>query len=95
LQDEVLAPGLCRLRASLLAHIADLPAHLPGVAQQVIATDLCAPAGGWEQGRQHAHRGRLAGAIGAEEAKDFALVDAEVDAAHRLNGPLPRFEGLG
>ena len=41
------------------------------------------PAGGREQGRQHVHRRRLAGAVRAEKAVDLARLDPQVDPVDR------------
>ena len=43
---------------------------------------------------QHAHGGRLAGAVGPEEAEDLALGHLQVDAAHRVDRPAPAGELL-
>jgi hypothetical protein len=37
------------------------------------------PAVGRENAREHPHRGGLAGAIGADQAEDFALGDVEIE----------------
>src|SRR5438034_1102378 len=55
LQDEVLAPGLYRLGAALLADVADLPAHPVRFTPQVVAADLRLPASRLKEGRQHTH----------------------------------------
>ena len=44
---------------------------------------VAVPLAGRQQPRQHLHRGRLAAAIGAEEAEDFAALDPEADMIDR------------
>ena len=46
---------------------------------QVDARHLQRAAGGREQAAQHAERGRLAGAVGPEQAEDLAALDLEAD----------------
>jgi hypothetical protein len=43
---------------------------------------LAVPDGGREEAGQDAHRGGLAGAVGAEEADDLALFHLEGDVVH-------------
>src|SRR5258708_4891574 len=95
LQNQDLAPGSSRLRAAFLADVSDLRAHLPRLAPQIEAADRGVAAAGVQQRGEHAHGGRLAGAVGAEEAKDLAGADLEVHAAHGLDGFAARLEGLG
>ena len=40
---------------------------------------------GAQQGGEHGNGGGLAGAVGAEQAKDFARLDVETDALHGLD----------
>jgi hypothetical protein len=42
-------------------------------------------AGGRDRGREHPDRGRLAGAVGPDEAEDLAAPDVEVDPLDRLD----------
>ena len=58
----------------------------PGSVGDVEAGDRARAAGGQQQGDEHAHGGRLAGAVGAEESVDLAGVDDEVDAVDGLHG---------
>ena len=57
----------------------------PGSVDDVEAGDRRAAARRCEQRAQHAHGGRLARAVGAEEAVDLAGRDVEVDAVHGLD----------
>ncbi|GDY69944.1 hypothetical protein SAV14893_093370 [Streptomyces avermitilis] len=57
-----------------------MAAHVVRGAGDVGASDLGVAGGGAQGGAQHPDGGRLAGAIGAEEGKEFALGDGEVQA---------------
>ena len=54
-----------------------------GLGHDVVAGDGGGAGGGGDEARKHAHGGGLAGAVGAEEAEDLALVEAEGDIVHR------------
>ena len=54
-------------------------------AEPTDAGDRRAPRGRRQQRAEHAHRRRLPGAVGAEEAEDLAAGNGEVDAAHGLH----------
>ena len=70
--------------ADLLHREADPPAHLPRLPRDVVAGHG-RPAGRRpDQRPEHAHRRRLAGAVGAEDAEHLARAHAERDAAHRV-----------
>ena len=49
----------------------------------VVAGHRRLPAGGGEQGAEHLHGGRLAGAVGSEEAVDLTPLDGEVEPVDR------------
>ena len=68
------AAGHGRVAAAALADVADALAHAVRFAAQVAAGDGRFAAGGRQQRREHAQGGGLAGAVGAEEAEDFAGV---------------------
>ena len=62
----------------------------------IVAVDAGGAAGGLEQGAQHADGGGLSGAIGAQQAKDLALLDLQADPIHRgEEGGRGALEGLG
>ena len=82
LQPDQLAAGHQRVERRFLQGDADRGAHRPRLGDHVVAGDGGAAAGRQQQRRQHPHRGRLAGAVGAEEAVDLALLDRDVDALH-------------
>jgi hypothetical protein len=75
----------------LLERRADVAAHVGAVGGDVEAGDGGAPGGGRQQRREHVHGGRLARAVGPEEAVDLAGGDLEVDAVDgvdvALEGP--------
>jgi hypothetical protein len=64
---------------------ADAFAHLVRIASNVESCDLHGPLVGLQQGRQDADRGRLPGAVRAEEAEDGPLRDHHVEAVERDN----------
>ena len=73
LQRQQLAAGLEVVEPRLLQRDADAAADGGGLTGDIEAGDLRAARGGAEQRRQHADGGRLAGAVGAEEAEDLPL----------------------
>ena len=83
LQAHVLAAGQQRVERRLLQGGADRGAHPRALADDVEAGDPRRARGRRQQRRQHQHRGRLAGAVGAEEAVDLAGGDPQVDAVDR------------
>ena len=92
---EVLAPGQQAVDGGVLPGEPDLPAQPLGVAHDVEPGDLGAPAVGLEQRREDPHRGRLAGAVGAEQAEDGAGLDLEVEAVERARLAEALDEALG
>jgi hypothetical protein len=87
LQPHVLAAGQQRVEGGLLQGGADRRPHLRAFGDDVEAPDPGAAGGGREEGGQHQHSRRLAGAVGAEEAVDLTLANLEVDAVDRA-GPV-------
>jgi len=88
LQDQLLARGRLVPGAAALGDIADPPAHLPRLPAQVAAGHGGRAAVGLHQRGEHAQRGRLARAVGTEEAEDLAFGDLQVNPADRLDGLL-------
>src|SRR5262249_12638280 len=62
-----------------VGHVAHDPADLLGVVVDRVAADRGLAPGGVEQGGQDAHGGGLAGAVGADEAVDVALLQLEAE----------------
>ena len=88
LEPDQLAPGHQRVERRLLERDADRAPHgrRPRSTTSWPATRRAA-AGRAQQRGQHPHRGRLAGAVRAEERVDLALGDLEVDARDGLDPP--------
>ena len=82
---QVLARRELVVERGVLEDQADAAPHLVGLAGDIDAGDLDLPGGGLEQGAEDADGGRLAGAVGPQEAKDLTLRDIEVDAPNRLD----------
>ena len=80
---QVLAARQQFVDRRVLAREADLRAQPVGVAHAVETRDLGVPAVGLEQRREDPHRGRLAGAVGPEQAEHRARRDLEVEAVKR------------
>ena len=79
---EILAHRQVLIQAEALRHVADLALDLVGLGADVVAE---AGAGAFirrQQAAQHADRGRLAGAVRAEEAVDRAALDLHREVAH-------------
>jgi len=83
LQPHVLAAGQQRVERRLLQRRADRGAHMRTLLDDVEAGHARRPFGRRQQRRQHQHRGRLAGAVGTEEAVDLAGLDFQVDPVNR------------
>ncbi|MNZ39421.1 hypothetical protein D3C78_569150 [compost metagenome] len=62
--------------------IADQPLGLEGVLLDVEAEQPCRARGRREKAGEHLHGGRLAGAVGAEEAQHLAGLNAEGQVVH-------------
>ena len=79
-ESDVLHHREVRIKAEALAHVADVLLEALGVAHDIEARHLGGAAAGSEQDAgEHAHGGRLAGAVGADEAEDLAVGDVEVE----------------
>src|SRR5690625_1782067 len=63
----------------MLRQVADVALGDNGVVLQVMAADFDAPGRRCQRAGEHAQRGRLAGAVGPEQAEDFALVQRQAD----------------
>ena len=82
---EVLAPGQLELDRGRLAGKPDAPPDCRSVAHHVVSLDDHAPGVRAEQRCQHAHRGGLAGTVGAEHAEHAASRNVEVDPAQGVH----------
>ena len=72
-----------------------MQAYVAGLDPDVEAGDGRTPAAGRQQRAQHPHGGRLAGAVGAEEAVDLAFGDLEIDVVDRGEAVELAHEALG
>ena len=82
---EVAAAGQCAVDDRVLEHDAADAAGGERLARDVEAGDARAAAGRGDGGREHADRGRLAGAVRTEQAEHLAGGDLEVDALDGLD----------
>ena len=83
-QDEVLGAGEVLVDRRVLAGEADGPAHLVGLGRHVVAADPRDAGVRLQQGRQDAHGGGLAGAVGTEDAQHGAGGHRQRDAVQGL-----------
>ena len=79
---QVLQDGEVLVEAEALRHVADVALDLLASRADVVAERRAAAAVRRQQPAQHAQRGGLAGAVGAEEAVDLAALDAHGEVAH-------------
>ena len=78
--DEVVADSQLHVEVVLLRDDAELSADLGAALVGIQAEHLEVAAGAGRHGADHPHRGRLARAVGSEQAERFALGDLERDA---------------
>jgi hypothetical protein len=78
--EQVLLGGELEVAGHRLRDDADGAAHGVGLVEHIGAGDARRAARRRQQGGEHADQRRLAGAVGAEHAEDFALADGEGDA---------------
>ncbi len=84
---DVLAAAQVLVHRGVLAGQADdAPDHL-GLLRHVVAQDGAVALVGLEDGREDADRGRLAGAVGAEQTEDSSRLDFERDAVEGTHVP--------
>ncbi len=88
LQPHVVAPSEQRVERGLLQRRADGPPDGGALAHDVVPGHPSLPRARRQQRREHQHGGRLAGAVGPEEAVDLARLDAQVDAVDRPHAAL-------
>jgi hypothetical protein len=83
---DVLARGQALVHAARVGQHAQAAAHGFGVLAHIDAIDQHAALVRLHQGVEHAHGGGLAGAVGAEQAGDLAVVGGEADVIHGDDG---------
>ena len=82
---DVLAPGEVLVDGGVLPGQPDDPPHRLGLLDHVVTEDGGVPRVGAQDGGEDAHGRRLAGAVGAEQAEDGALLDVQRDAVERAH----------
>ena len=89
---KVLLHVHARKHQTVLRHQCDAPGHHPGGRQpgQVLAVQDHGAGLGGENPRDGEHGRGLAGAVGAEQARDLAFGRVEADASQRLDVPIGR-----
>jgi hypothetical protein len=92
---QVLAAAEHLVERRVLARHADATTCLVGMAQDIDAGHGRLAGIGTRERRQDAHGGRLAGTVGAEDAEDRPLVDAEVESAEGVRLAEGLVETLG
>ncbi len=96
---EVVAAGQEAVEGRLLERGAELPRRVRMIGPGVVAADPGGAPVRVQQPQEDADRGRLAGAVGAQEPEDLALGDAErdvidrADAAEVLGEPIDLDDG--
>ena len=75
-EAEVLGDGEVFVEAEFLRHVADVALDVGGVFADVHAEDGAGAFGGRDESAEGLDDGGFAGAVGAEEAEEFAFVDA-------------------
>ena len=94
LQGQHLSAGLTGIEPGLLQGHADLAPGAVGILGHIDAAHIgLACTQGHERG-QHAHRGRLTGAVRAEKAEHLARGHVQVDPAHRFDCVIAATKGL-
>ena len=83
---EVLPAGEVVVQPEHVRRPAHPRAHRVRLARRVVPGDADLAGVGHEQGGEHQHQRRLAGAVGADQPGDLAGRRGEVDAADRLDG---------
>ena len=82
-EPDVLAHGEIGVEREALAHVADVAPDLVALGADVESRDVRRALARREKSDEHLDRGRLARAVGAQEAEDFAGPDVEGDVIDR------------
>src|SRR5690348_14250413 len=70
------------VQSEVARQVAGAAADLERAGRDVAAEDVCPAAGGADQPQEHAHGGRLAGAVRPQEPEDLARLDVELQVEH-------------
>src|SRR6185437_13357023 len=98
---QVLPRSEIVIKADRVRQIADAALHLQGLAHRVEAADIDGALIRLGEAQQHEDGGRLAGAVGAQQAENLAALDREIDAVDRGDAaveflqPPGRYDGVG
>ena len=95
LEAQEFAAGLLVVQRGILEGDADAATHLVGLSDGVVSGDGDAAGGGKDEGDQHSDHGGFAGAVGPQEAVDFAPLHGEIDVVYRLHRPEAAHQSLG
>src|SRR5947209_6811988 len=87
-QNQVLVPGQLPIERSELSSGPDVCPYLRGLSDDVVPGHNCLARAGPQQGRQDLDRGRLAGAVMAEQGADRSGGDRVSDALQRMDRPV-------
>jgi hypothetical protein len=75
-----------RIQAEVTGEVADAAADLQGVGVRVETQQRCGARGGADEVQQQPHRGRLPGAVGAQEAEHLTALHLEVQLEEAPSG---------
>ena len=92
LEHELAAARDHGVGAALLADVADALAHLLRLTPQVAPSNRGIPRGRRQERGEHAQGGRLAGAVGTQEAEYLPRFDMEIHAGNSLDVGPPGLE---
>ena len=93
-EAEEFLDGHLGVGGGALGEIAELSFYGDGVDSDIDAIDGGGAGIRAKEAGDHLHRGGLAGAVGAEEAKDVTAVDTERDAIHGAFGTVGFYEAF-
>ncbi len=95
MQHQVLADGHLAVQRESLRHVAELAPHLHAAGLDRAAEQRRRALRRRQQAGEHLHGGRLAAAVGAEEAEDLAALDRQGDVVDRHEVPEAAGQALG
>jgi len=88
-EQQVLARGERAGDGLKLRHVANVPADLSGLPDEIVAGDGATARGDGQERGQHPDDRALPGAIGADQAEGLAPLHAEPDTIDSHKGPEP------
>src|SRR5690606_25484492 len=90
LYAQGLAHGKERVVDDFLGHHAQRAARLAEVSHDIVTANTGTAGGGTGQASQYRNKGGLAGAIGAQQSEELAVLDGKADAVQRPEALLLR-----